>query len=83
MLAGMTSGSGYGGNRHRRRYQREPDRELVTVAPFHEVVAAIEAIDLEGPWESLRERIRLVLPRRRSALFASTSDRVAVACARW
>jgi hypothetical protein len=62
----MTAGSGHRENRLRRRYHRERDRELVTVAPFHEVVAAIEAIDLEGPWESLRERLRLVLPRRRS-----------------
>jgi hypothetical protein len=64
MLAYMASGSGRGG-RQRRRYHREPDREVVVVAPFHEVVAAIEAIDLEGPWETLRDRLRLVLPRRR------------------
>lgn len=66
MLAGMTSSSGHSGGRHRRRYHRQTgDRELVTVAPYHEVVAAIEAIDLEGPWETLKERLRLVLPRRR------------------
>ena len=66
MLTGMAASSGHGGSRHRRRYHREAgDREVVTVAPFHEVVAAIEAIDLEGPWEALRARLRLVLPRRR------------------
>jgi hypothetical protein len=64
MLPRMASSSAHGG-RHRRRFHREPDREVVVVAPFHEVVAAIEAIDLEGPWEALRERLRLVLPRRR------------------
>jgi hypothetical protein len=65
MLVGMTSSSGHGSGRYRRRH-REPDDDLVTVAPFHQVVAAIEAIDLEGPWETLRDRLRLVLPRRRS-----------------
>jgi hypothetical protein len=35
------------------------------MAPFHEVVAAIEAIDLDGPWETLKTRLRLALPRRR------------------
>ena len=66
MLSGMAAGSEHGGGRHRRRYHRgSSDREVVTVAPFHEVVAAIEAIDLEGPWETLKARLRLVLPRRR------------------
>lgn len=67
MLASMTSGSRHGWGRHRRRSRREPRDEppLVVVAPFHEVVAAIEAVDLEGPWVSLKERLRLVLPRRR------------------
>jgi hypothetical protein len=67
MLTDMTASSGHGESRHRRRYHRRTgDREVVTVAPFHEVVAAIEAIDLEGPWEALRPRLRLVLPRRRA-----------------
>jgi hypothetical protein len=66
MLDGMTSGS-RPRERHRRRYHRSTgERELVTVAPFHEVVAAIEAIDLDGPWDALRTRLRLALPRRRS-----------------
>jgi hypothetical protein len=66
MLRGMTSGSRHGSSRHRRHGHRERhSEELVAVAPFHEVVAAIEAIDLEGPWETLKDRLRLVLPRQR------------------
>ena len=66
MLSSMTAGSRDGWSRHRRRSRQDShDEPLVSVAPFHEVVAAIEAVDLEGPWDALKERLRLVLPRRR------------------
>ena len=42
----------------------EPD-PLVTTAPLADVVAAIEALDLDAPWKDIRDGLRLVLPRRR------------------
>ena len=39
--------------------------ELVAVADIAEVIAAIEAVDLEAPWEDAAPNLRLVLPRRR------------------
>jgi hypothetical protein len=41
------------------------DDELVTTADVHEVMAAIEALDLEAPWQEVAPRLRLALPRRR------------------
>ena len=41
------------------------DDELVTTADVHEVMAAIEALDLEAPWREAAPRLRLALPRRR------------------
>jgi hypothetical protein len=38
---------------------------LVTTANVHEVMAAIEAVDLEAPWEEVAPRLRPALPRRR------------------
>lgn len=38
---------------------------LVTTADVHEVMAAIEAVDLEAPWEEMAPRLRPALPRRR------------------
>lgn len=38
---------------------------MVTTADMHEVMAAIEAVDLEAPWEEAAARLRLALPRRR------------------
>ena len=38
---------------------------MVTTADMHEVMAAIEAVDLEAPWEEVAPRLRLALPRRR------------------
>ena len=44
------------------RPSRPPrDRDhLVSAAPIAEVVAAIEAVDLNAPWSEIRERLRLV-----------------------
>jgi hypothetical protein len=41
------------------------DRELVAVADVAEVMAAIEAVDLDAPWEHVAAGLRLALPRRR------------------
>jgi hypothetical protein len=38
---------------------------LVTTADVREVMAAIEAVDLEAPWEEMAPRLRPALPRRR------------------
>ena len=49
----------------RPRYPFDEPDPLVTTAPIREVVAAIESLDLDAPWEEVRNRLRLVLPRRR------------------
>jgi hypothetical protein len=41
------------------------DDQLVTTAGVHEVMAAIEAVDLDAPWEQMAPRLRPALPRRR------------------
>jgi hypothetical protein len=38
---------------------------LVTTADVHEVMAAIEAVDLEAPWDAVAPQLRPALPRRR------------------
>ena len=40
----------------------EPD---VITAPMHEVLDAIESLDLDAPWSEVAPALRLVLPRRR------------------
>jgi hypothetical protein len=40
-------------------------RELVAIAEVAEVMAAIEAVDLEAPWEDAAPGLRPALPRRR------------------
>jgi hypothetical protein len=42
----------------------DEDSPVVT-ADVHEVMAAIEALDLEAPWQEVAPRLRLALPRRR------------------
>jgi hypothetical protein len=44
---------------------RDPDDEVVAVADMAQVMAAIEAVDLEAPWEDAAPHLRLALPRRR------------------
>jgi hypothetical protein len=41
------------------------DEQLVQVADVHEVMAAIEALDLDAPWRDVAPRLRIALPRRR------------------
>jgi hypothetical protein len=41
------------------------DEPLVRTADVHEVMAAMEAVDLEAPWEEVASRLRPALPRRR------------------
>ena len=43
-----------------------PDEPLVTTATVDEVMNAIEAVDLDAPWEQVAPRLRLALPRRRA-----------------
>jgi hypothetical protein len=44
---------------------RNRDDVVVAVADVAEVMAAIEAVDLEAPWEEAAPHLRLALPRRR------------------
>jgi hypothetical protein len=41
------------------------DEPLVTTADVHEVMTAIEAVDLDAPWEQAAPQLRPALPRRR------------------
>jgi hypothetical protein len=41
------------------------DDPIVITADVHEVMAAIEAVDLEAPWQEVAPRLRIALPRRR------------------
>lgn len=41
------------------------DEPLVITAPVDEVLDAVEAVDLEAPWEKVAPDLRIVLPRRR------------------
>jgi hypothetical protein len=41
------------------------DDDLVVAADVHEVMAAIEALDLDAPWQEVAPRLRIALPRRR------------------
>jgi hypothetical protein len=41
------------------------DEALVSTADVHEVMAAIEAVDLDAPWDSVAPQLRPALPRRR------------------
>jgi hypothetical protein len=43
-----------------------PDEPLVTTASVEEVINAIEAVDLQAPWEQVAPNLRLALPRRRA-----------------
>ena len=42
-----------------------PEEPLVETAPVEEVLAAIESVDLEAPWETIAPNLRVALPRRR------------------
>jgi hypothetical protein len=44
---------------------RTPNDDLVAVADVTEVMAAIEALDLEAPWQEAAPNLRPALPRRR------------------
>ncbi|MGD8485846.1 MAG: hypothetical protein PVH07_04325 [Chloroflexota bacterium] len=43
-----------------------PDEPLVSTASVEEVMSAIEAVDLDAPWEDVAPNLRLALPRRRA-----------------
>jgi hypothetical protein len=43
-----------------------PDEPLVTTATVEEVVSAVEAVDLDAPWDQVAPRLRPALPRKRA-----------------